>query len=710
MVYNLYFKNGTLMYDKLDVKVNSTDRLTCVSPNIRNSNLYFFYSKSDGFFIVKRLQFKNIQDIHTETKRKEIYRVLTNRFSEVFTHNSQKKLMNGCEVKNFNAAFNKGLDTVVTFFKDSVMIFANGKCKFQKVISNNNRYKFSYHEDVYYYQNKYYVFTDEQVFKINDNLNLSLEFTVSNSIINTICKKNNSSQWLLGIVGNGLVLYDQNKQSKTDILFFKNKDIRYIQYDSLLRTYWVFTYGSGIYWLDEHLKITTFQKDRNVNLNFSHYYLKDKKNNYWIPTNNGLFRFSYTDLKKTQKKSTLNIYYNYYNIDNGIINNEFNGRFSNSGVVLPNGVLAFSNMEGIVTVNPNHIEDENKKHPILIDNIFINGKPLTIKNTIEANEGFSKLLIKVSTPNYEFNSLHTLEFKVPNLVNEWTPIDNNSLELLSLNNGTYEIQLRKRGDDNIKNHLFVKFIVNPPWYATKFAYLVYGILLVLLGIFSSKIYFRTKQRKIQSELSLLESELKALRAQINPHYLSNSLISLQNSILEGNHDKSLQFINMFNKVMRNILLNSEKNMTSIEGELKIIKDYIALENINREQTVELLVKIANPNKTDLNNILIPTNIIQPIVENAFIHGFSEIYDRDLKIQINVDITVSNLNIEIKDNGKGFYPSSARTNSFGLKNIELVIHKLQLKYKKTTNFKISNRLDESGTQVIIVLPIITNAND
>jgi LytS/YehU family sensor histidine kinase len=74
------------------------------------------------------------------------------------------------------------------------------------------------------------------------------------------------------------------------------------------------------------------------------------------------------------------------------------------------------------------------------------------------------------------------------------------------------------------------------------------------------------------------------------------------------------------------------------------------------------------------------------------------------------ISDTNLNIEILDNGKGFYPSTKRNNSFGLKNIKLVIQKLQLKYKKTTDFKILNRLDESGTKVIILLPLITQTND
>jgi LytS/YehU family sensor histidine kinase len=302
------------------------------------------------------------------------------------------------------------------------------------------------------------------------------------------------------------------------------------------------------------------------------------------------------------------------------------------------------------------------------------------------------------------NLVEVRDYDVQNAITR----NENLVIIQGLKPASYIIQIRSLSNqDEIKQ---IPILIKPAWYNSWKAYVLYFFCFFIIGWVLAKKYFNIKQKKLKSELSLLESELKALRAQINPHYLSNSLISLQNSILEGNHDKSLQFISMFNRVMRNILLNSEKNMTSIEGELKIIKDYIALENISREQMVQLLVEIDNPTNFALEDMLIPTNIIQPIVENAFIHGFSEKLNRELNIHINIVISHVNLKIEIIDNGKGFYPSNKGNNSFGLKNIKLVIQKLQLKYKKNTNFNIVNRTDESGTQVTILLPIITQSND
>jgi LytS/YehU family sensor histidine kinase len=238
------------------------------------------------------------------------------------------------------------------------------------------------------------------------------------------------------------------------------------------------------------------------------------------------------------------------------------------------------------------------------------------------------------------------------------------------------------------------------------AIFLYIIAILSIGAYVSRYFFIKSQKKLQSNLKLLESELKALRTQINPHYLSNSLISLQNSILEGKHDKSLEFIGLFNKVMRNILTNSEKSMNTIQNELKIIQEYLNLENLNREQDIKLLINGPIDSNYLLETIYIPTNILQPIIENSIIHGFSESLKKDLFISININIFETQLKIEIIDNGIGYHPLKTDRKSYGLKNIGMVLKNLENKYKQSTNFKIVNRNDNNGTQVTIELPLLT----
>jgi hypothetical protein len=706
-LYTITEINNELKFNKEDIQ--STDNEILTKLNHYNKNNSIIYSNINGVSFLQP-QLMNISELsYNGTNVKATYRVLTNKNSEVFSAIHHKQFSHLRTLHNTSLSFNIGLDTICLIHQNSVYYSVNNKLyhyqlEFTKNSPSNNEFK-----DVFLDNSKVYITSDNIVFEFIKPNKLK-PFIYLPSKITATCLMKDKKYWLIGTTDEGVFKY--NSQNKTFIAleYFVNKDIRSIKYDSLLNKYWVFTYGSGIYWLDKNLKASPFQRDKNGYLDFAHYYLKDTLENYWIVSNNGLFRYEKKEIIKRNTQSSFKIHYQYFSDENRVSENEFNGGFYNSGLILLNGHLAFSSKEGIVTINPYQLQKEETRSPIVIDEILFNESVVKVNSFYTFKEGYFSFELTASSPNFNFGISSNIEYKIPELNINWESLEDHKLKLYSLKRGEYNIYLRKTGSLDSRSYKIITINVLPPWYATNIAFVIYFFSGLTAFIITSRIISRNKKEKIKSDLQLIESELKALRTQINPHYLSNSLIGLQNSIMDGNYEKSIKFISTFSKVMRNMLFNSEKSITPLENEINIIRDYVALENINRDQYVQFHVHKEFSTFYKLSDIQIPTNVLQPLIENAFIHGFTDYLNRSLYIQININISYDNLLIEIIDNGIGYKPTELKKDSYGLKNLKLVIQKLQVKFNKTLKFEIANRTDAQGTIVHLNLPLITNDNN
>ena len=706
-LYTISEFNNVVKFEKVEIQPDKDEILTKV--NFFQKNISIFYSDINGVYIQQPQLFKITGLGDNVNQNKWTYRIIVKNDSTVY---SSQHFPAFSHLNSFNSGsliFNLNKDIVCLFNPKKVTFHVKNKLINYKLDFNNQIIKQNDYRDVLLKDDKVYIITNHQILEFKQPNKMKPIFYTSSAITST-CLMEDKKYWLVGTNNNGIFKYNTQNNTYTVLNQFINKDIRYIKYDSLINKYWVFTYGSGIYWMDSLSNTTPFQKDNNNHLDFAHYYLNDTLGNYWIACNNGLFKFDKSEITKLIKNPVLKVHYHYYKIENGFASNELNGGFSNSGVVLPNKNLAFSSKEGVVIINPYKFVDYSFSFPIIIDKVIVNDKPVPLKSNYEIKEGYFTFELLVSSSNYDLGIASNIEYQIPELNLHWESLDANKLKLYSLNNGKYHINLRKVGElDQSKSKIIILDVL-PPWYATNKAYVIYLLTFLFLLFVIERLISFYRRKKIKKELQLIESELKALRAQINPHYLSNSLVGLQNSIMDGDFEKSIKFISTFNKVMRNILYNSENSITTVENEIKIIKDYVALENINRDQIVQLYISKEFNLFHKLTELYMPTNVLQPLIENAFIHGFSDLLNRSLFIQIKINVNTDNLIIEIIDNGKGYYPSETKRDSFGLKNLKLVIQQLQVKFNKTLEFEIANRTDAQGTIVHLTLPLITNNND
>ncbi len=220
-----------------------------------------------------------------------------------------------------------------------------------------------------------------------------------------------------------------------------------------------------------------------------------------------------------------------------------------------------------------------------------------------------------------------------------------------------------------------------------------------------------KEANFKRQLS--ELEMKALRAQINPHFLFNCMNSINRMILEGEPENASRYLSKFSKLVRLILENSETNQVSLENELAMIESYIQLEELRFKEKISYSILVDH--EIEPENTFLPPMILQPFVENAIWHGLMHREEKENgKINIIVKEEGNRLFCSIEDNGVGREKAKAlrqnsvwKSKSMGMKITE---ERLRLLSKEKLQELIhitdlKGRDEEAlGTRVDINIPV------
>ncbi len=162
--------------------------------------------------------------------------------------------------------------------------------------------------------------------------------------------------------------------------------------------------------------------------------------------------------------------------------------------------------------------------------------------------------------------------------------------------------------------------------------------------------FFIRQQSLKSKQKILETEQRLNRARMNPHFFFNALSSLQSFALRENDGKSIATnLSKFSHIMRETLESSYKEYITIENEMEFLTEYLELQQIRFPE--KFLYEVIADDALEIDDLLIPSMIIQPFVENSIEHGFSGLAHQGI---INVHFTKKGeeLYIEISDNGQG----------------------------------------------------------
>jgi tetratricopeptide (TPR) repeat protein len=184
--------------------------------------------------------------------------------------------------------------------------------------------------------------------------------------------------------------------------------------------------------------------------------------------------------------------------------------------------------------------------------------------------------------------------------------------------------------------------------------LLMGLILVIITSGFLVLYFRQRQlkkraiEKAATVHKMAELEMQSLRSQLNPHFMFNSLNSLQRLILMEENDKSQSYLARFSKMLRMLLENADKPFVTLQKEIDFLQLYLGLEKL---RIPDLQYSVSTDPSLDTEKTFMPNMILQPYVENAIWHGLSHKED-DKQLQIRIYRENGTVNCEIEDNGVG----------------------------------------------------------
>ncbi|MEQ9412290.1 MAG: tetratricopeptide repeat protein, partial [Cyclobacteriaceae bacterium] len=236
--------------------------------------------------------------------------------------------------------------------------------------------------------------------------------------------------------------------------------------------------------------------------------------------------------------------------------------------------------------------------------------------------------------------------------------------------------------------------------------LLLGVITFLaVALVLGSIIFFLKLRNVKSETQNIVTEQKLLRSQMTPHFIFNSLSVLQGMILDKEDKKSVNYLSKFSKLLRITLENSRDKTVLLSHELDAIENYLALQNLENElYRYTILVDDA----IDKSLIEIPPMLIQPFVENAIEHAFSN-QPEIKKIDIHLSFINENLTCTITDNGIGIDASKENENhhkkslSTTITSERLKVLSEDFKMKGSVIIEDRKKYSEQGTKITLVIP-------
>lgn len=243
----------------------------------------------------------------------------------------------------------------------------------------------------------------------------------------------------------------------------------------------------------------------------------------------------------------------------------------------------------------------------------------------------------------------------------WSPLSKDrSIVYSNLNPGTYTFRLKASNEDGVWSQpIEYTFVVATPYWKT----IWFRVLIVLLAIVLLLLIYivslrrirknaQIRQREVEFGMELLELEQKAMRLQMNPHFIFNALNSIQSLIGTGKETEARYFLAKFSRLMRQILDNSRKSSITLQEEIQSLENYLLIEQFCNGHRFEYEINVDPTLEVDFLNL--PPMILQPFVENAIKHGMRGIPEGANTGRIKIQFTdeQTTLKCVVEDNGIG----------------------------------------------------------
>ena len=343
-----------------------------------------------------------------------------------------------------------------------------------------------------------------------------------------------------------------------------------------------------------------------------------------------------------------------YTSDDGLPGSSFDGIITKR----KNGDIV-AGLEGAVAIfHPHTLGAKGNTYPVIITEANVDSTlisfPLqsSVTKTLRIAPGQNSFSVDFAILNDLNPSSSRYYYKLAPLMESFQLNDDGHINFNGLAPGAYTLTV-KSGDK--AGNLYAQedsltITVSPHWYQT--AIFKMACLLVLLGL----IYYFVRRRieTIRKENTLHQkiahTEMQALRAQMNPHFIFNSLNSIENFILQNEKRLASDYLNKFSRLIRSILDSSRNEVVPLMKDIESLGLYVELEQLRFNHRFTYSTQI-DPALKD-GDYKVPSLIIQPYVENAILHGLALSHKQGLILSVAATLESDHIKYTIRDNGIG----------------------------------------------------------
>ncbi len=351
----------------------------------------------------------------------------------------------------------------------------------------------------------------------------------------------------------------------------------------------------------------------------------------------------------------------------------------------------------------------------------INGEPISL--SAEDNQ------LSLNFTGISFRNAKNVQYRYMLRKNgapgEWNATFSRRLDFPYLSPGAYQLELEAaiEGLPTTSARIELQFEVLPTFWETNFARGL--IILLLLGIVFFIFWLVLNRRKAQerkraaNNKRIAELEHKALRAQMNPHFIFNSLNSIERFYIQDRMEEANSFIADFSELIRAILDLSAKAFISFAEEIRLVELVLTLESHRMDHRFDFEIQV-EPG-FDLDDTLVPPLILQPFVENAIWHGVSPLEKQKGKILVQIHSVPNGTEVRIVDNGIGRKKSEELKSKYRQKHksrgiqitterFELLNSEPQGKRPYTIEFQDLQDLKGNGIGTVVIIFVPTSTQE
>jgi len=299
----------------------------------------------------------------------------------------------------------------------------------------------------------------------------------------------------------------------------------------------------------------------------------------------------------------------------------------------------------------------------------------------------------------------TFAYMLEGFDNDWvTANTNRKVNYANLKGGEYTFKLKACNSSGLWNESYAKFkfYIKPPFWQRWWFWPVLALIFITVVLFVARKRIENIRQKEKQKTALhkamAELETKMLRSQMNPHFIFNSLNSVQKYIWENKEEDAAEYLASFAKLIRAILENSRKETISLKEEIDVIKLYIELEH--RRSNAHF----------DQDKVRIPPMLMQPFIENAIWHGLNK---KEAKGNLKIIVLRQDQQLVciIDDDGVGRQQSAGNNaeerKSLGMEITQQRINRLMETSNQNASVVITDKKENAvatGTTVTITLPL------